>query len=413
MSVTNYSAVSNDAKKKIASQLIKRASFQTRFYDIAQKEKIDAGHGKTIYFYKYPDLTAPYTTLTEGTDPTSQALTNSEVSATAEQWGNVIGITDVAELTINTPLMQQAMDILARQARKIVDREIQEVLKGGTNIYYANGAASRDALTTSDKIDDDDITNVVARMRDNGAEAFEGDMFMGVMDPGTEAELTKASASNGFSISTAYAGELIPLRKGEFTAWRGVRWIRTNFMPYLQRANAISASAVTSGGSVPDATYKVGLVARDVTNGQERIIYVQSADVTMSGGSGAGSITLTTPNLSSYRFDVYVGISGSTLYRFSANNAHNTAITITSIPTTVAYPVVPGASVKVHKTYIFGRGAFACADLQNLSFHITPKGPTTGNVLELARYMGFKMMFKAVILEDNYMYQIESHSDAV
>jgi len=120
---------------------------------------------------------------------------------------------------------------------------------------------------------------------------------------------------------------------------------------------------------------------------------------------------LTTPNLSGYRFDVYVGVSGSALYRSSLNNAHNTAITITTVPTSgVAHPTIPADNVKVHRTYVFGRGAFACADLQNLSFHMTPKGSTTGNVLELVRYAGFKLMFKAVILEDDYMYVIESHS---
>ena len=50
MAITNYSALSNDARTYIAKNLILLAKYYLRFYDIGDKQKLPANSSKTMRF---------------------------------------------------------------------------------------------------------------------------------------------------------------------------------------------------------------------------------------------------------------------------------------------------------------------------------------------------------------------------
>lgn len=411
---TKFTNVQNDARIKIASKIIQLAQYLLRFYDICDyKENIGSGNGKTVRFIKYPDVNLPSSTITEGVDPAGQVMTNTSVEAIAEQWGDIIAITDVAELTIAHPVMAVAQERLARQAARTIDREIQNVLKTSTQIRYATNVAGRASLTTSTILGRDDVKAMVAKLRLNGAEPMDGEYYVGVIDPAVEQDL---NTNDNFLLAKSYMNDGKPLFMGEIGMWLGVRWIRSNFMPvYTNNTTTSLTATVANGGdatgSLADATYYVKVVARAVTTDFETVIFAEQSQAVTSTATTDGSVKITLPSNTSYVYDIYAGSSSGATKLYSARNAASAVVFVQTIPTTTAAaPVTPANSVYVHTSYVFGKGAYAIGDMQNLQFHITKDESVPGNVLRLSRYAGWKVMFKTAILENSFMFRAESHS---
>ena len=93
----------------------------------------------------FPDIVAP---LAEGVTPPSQELTFTDYNATLEQWGGSSTLTDVIADTHTDPVLKEMFSLVGEQAAKTIEFTRQNTFQGGTNVYYANGVASR-ALVTS------------------------------------------------------------------------------------------------------------------------------------------------------------------------------------------------------------------------------------------------------------------------
>jgi N4-gp56 family major capsid protein len=73
------------------------------------------GRGTTYTAVRYNRLPLPFAPLSEGVPPVGQTMSISTVSATAQQWGDKVTITDVAELTIKHPVFKKAIELTALQ----------------------------------------------------------------------------------------------------------------------------------------------------------------------------------------------------------------------------------------------------------------------------------------------------------
>ena len=89
-------------------------------------------------------LTSP---MAEGVTPTSQSLTYRDVSATVEQYGANIIITDKGVDLNDRMVMVDAPNVLAQQAAETAEYLNWQAMIAGNQVYYANGAA-RSALNT-------------------------------------------------------------------------------------------------------------------------------------------------------------------------------------------------------------------------------------------------------------------------
>ena len=413
-SQNNYASLLNDTRTRLAQKLIETAKYNLRFYSLAfEGEQIGSGNGTSIKWVDYPLLNTPKDQITEGLDPVGRQLTNATKTATAEQWGDIIGVTDVAELTIYHNVIQVVNERLAEQAQRLIDREVQEVIKGASIVYYGNAKTTRPNLTTSDTIKKTDIQKAVSKLRVNGAKTYDGKYFVGVMDVATEFDLLN-NATN-FDLVSAYLGDGDPIYAGEVGRYMGVRWITSNFMPVLANnttAGIAMGATATSGtaGSLSNATtYHYQVVARHVFSGFEQVIF---ANGTQDTGLSDTSIDITMPSDANYDYDLYIGTSALNMKLHSYRNTYSSVVNVKTVPTTTALaPTIPANYVYVHTTYIFGKGSYGVANLMNLSFHMTPSGSTVGNVLELARYFGWKVMFKAAVLNSAFYTKIEAHSD--
>lgn len=104
--------------------------------------------------------------LVEGVSPPPTGFSYETVTATLQQYGEYIEITDVVEDTAEDPVLKDATMILGENLGRSREALLYSVLKAGTSVSYANGSARSDVNTT---ISIDDVRRVVRSLRANKA----------------------------------------------------------------------------------------------------------------------------------------------------------------------------------------------------------------------------------------------------
>ena len=149
---------------------------KTRFVhaNFGQKRSIPRNNGKWVEFRKY-DLFTPDTnalTLVEGVTPTGQNLSQSKVEAEVKQYGAYVEISDLLEMTSYDPVIADSAELLGEQLGTVIEWVTRDAMCETTNVQYAGGAASRVALTASDKLTVAEIRKAVRTLKKNKARPF-------------------------------------------------------------------------------------------------------------------------------------------------------------------------------------------------------------------------------------------------
>jgi N4-gp56 family major capsid protein len=340
----------------------------------------------------------------------------STVQAVAEQWGAFVNLSDVVQLTVKHPVMVKAIDLMGYQAAETVDREVIEVLLAGTSVSYPGSIASRSALssTTTDVVSTDLIRKVLANLRLQGAHEYEGQDFVGVVDPMVEMDISKDST---FTNAASYSNIKV-LQNGEIGKWMGVRWMRSNLIPSLTGLAAGSYTTPSSpAGTFAAASYRISTAYYNASTGFLEKITQNDAVAFSALDSLAG----TTPADSNYVYKIFIsaaaGAAGDIMYVGSETTygtdfiPASTAFSILAPPSSGdSFADVPAASKVVHFSWVFGKESFTVVDLQKLATYVTPNAASDSDPLAQRRKAGWKLMFKAVINNEEFLERIESLS---
>ena len=142
--------------------------------NFGQKRSIPRNNGKRVEFRKY-DLFTPDTnalTLVEGVTPSGQSLTQSKVEAEVKQYGAFVEISDLLEMTAYDPVIADSAELLGEQLGTVIEWVTRDAMCQTTNVQYAGGAASRVALTASDKLTVGEVRKAVRTLKKNKARPF-------------------------------------------------------------------------------------------------------------------------------------------------------------------------------------------------------------------------------------------------
>ena len=186
---TGSAGLSDEMKTYYSDYLIDNAVPKLVHDQFGQKHPIPKNGGKTIEFRKYSPLPKLLTPLTEGVTPDGQSLTVTTIEATIDQYGGYVTISDVLELTAIDNNLVQATKLLGNQAGATLDTITREVLNGGTNVVYAGGVTSREALTAENKLTVDDIKKAVRALKTQNADKI-GDSYVAIIHPDVTYDLT-------------------------------------------------------------------------------------------------------------------------------------------------------------------------------------------------------------------------------
>jgi N4-gp56 family major capsid protein len=410
--------------------------------------------GTTYTASRYIRVPLPYAPLSEGVPPIGQNMTLQQVSAQAQQWGDRIIISDVAEMTIKHSLFKKAIELMALQLAETLERNTFNNLMGGSQINYVNSRGSRGALVAGDVINPHEINRACAMLENIGAPRYMGDE---ITDMKLEADAGGAKASNNPRKMPHYVAVMHPFVIGDFSEnstvvtawsysdlnrlynyeageWRGIRFCRTNMVPYFvgNGAGPTPAGAATTGGNLATSAggYNVQIIGQDVQNQYEQQIYTAVVSPAITGPTG--SFTVALPAKPGYTFTVYIGSGGASpgppsniallgaaslsagpqsgpLIGAATQLAPGQTVTIGGIGPSQFPPAAPASTVTVYPTFIFGRGAYAQVVLDNAKFTYLKEADKFDPLNQL-RVVGWKNFYGTLISNAQFMMRIESTS---
>jgi N4-gp56 family major capsid protein len=101
----------------------------------------------TVKFRRMVPFNAATVPLVEGVTPSAQKMSYQDVTAVLKEYGASIEISDKVVLLNEDPVLKNASELCGDQAGKTVEAVTYGVLKAGTTVYYANGAARNQVNT--------------------------------------------------------------------------------------------------------------------------------------------------------------------------------------------------------------------------------------------------------------------------
>lgn len=441
MPTNTASGFQSDIENYIADKTLPLARRQLVAYQFGDPATLPEGRGTTYTATRFNRIPLPYAPLSEGVPPVGQTMTISQVSATMQQWGDKVTITDVAEITIKHPLFKQAITLTALQVSETLERNSQVNLLAGTQINYVNSRGSRAALVAGDVLNPHEVNRAYGALVTLGAPRFMGDEQT---DTKIKADAGGARASKdprgmphyvsithplvaqdmreNSTVVTAWSySDLNRLYNAELGEWGGIRFCESNMVPSFTGVAAIQGTA-GSAGSLATGSYFVQVTASDTQNQYESQVYQVSNSISVTGPNGSISVAL--PSLPGFTFSVYIdtdnapnflGLSsaGPTVGPMAGQAvqmAGNQTIVITGTGTAQSPPAAPATGVTVYPTYVIGRGAYAQVVLKNAQFSYL-KTADKSDPLNQLRIVGWKCFYGMLIQNQQFFMRIESTSN--
>src|SRR6266550_1397888 len=169
------SQFSADIVAYIAEKTLPLTRKQLVAYQFGDPLTLPKGRGTTYTATRYLRVPLPFAPLSEGVPPVGETMAIQQVSATAQQWGDKITITDVAEMTIYHPLFQKATELVGLQVAETLERNTFNTLNAGTQVNYVNSKGARASLVAGDVLNPFEIQRAYSMLFNLGAPRFMGD----------------------------------------------------------------------------------------------------------------------------------------------------------------------------------------------------------------------------------------------
>lgn len=212
-----------------------------------------AGSGSGSFYI--PVATTP---LVEGVTPSGSRLANQDYTATLSQYGDFVTISDVIVDTHTDPVLTNASEILGEQAAVTVETLRFNVLKAGTNVFYANAVGGRSSVVSAITLADQrrvttglnrqnakKISSVVGSTADFNTKSVEA-AYMAVCHPDMETDIRSMT---GFKPVSDYGPHTSPM-EGEIGSVEQCRYLSSTVIaPFADAGGAKGAMRSTTGTS--------------------------------------------------------------------------------------------------------------------------------------------------------------------
>ena len=145
--LTAYGDISPAVAASAAVEMLKRGQPHLVIQQFGQSKPLGKNQTNTQKFRRYERLAAATTALTEGITPTGSQPTITDYTATLAQYGDFLELTDVIADLHTDPVLMEYSAMIGEQAALTVETIAFGILKAGTTLYRANGAARTDINT--------------------------------------------------------------------------------------------------------------------------------------------------------------------------------------------------------------------------------------------------------------------------
>lgn len=438
--INQSSTFSADIENYIQQKTLPLVQRQLVAYQFGDMLRLPAHRGTQYTASRYDRVNLPFAPLSEGVPPVGESMVLAQVNATAQQWGDTITVTDVADLTIKHPLFQKAIELIAMQMSETLERNTFNNLLAGTQVNYVNTRGSRASLQAGDVLNPHEFNRAFGYLVTIGSP-----MYMGQMEEDAKVTAGKPSTSSkdprgqahyvsiihplpeqdmreNPTVVTAWSySDLNKLYNNELGEWAGMRFCRSNMVPYFTGVATVGNGTPGSAGSLAAATYFVQVTGSVAQNGYEQLIYQVGSGTVVS--SSTGSISITMPSTPGYLYNVYIGTtstptnlalssSGPTVGPLAGQAvqlAPSATVTLTGVGASRTPPAAPATGVSVFPTFIFGKSSYGQVMLDDPKFTYL-KTADKSDPLNQLRVVGWKCFYGTILLNQLFFMRIESSS---
>ena len=290
---------------------------------LGRKQALPARHGRTVEWRKFNTL-PDFQALTEGVIPTGQKLGVIAMTVALAQYGDYVAVTDLLDLHAVDDVILGATEELGAAGGRTNEKIIWNVLKGGTNILFADAyttagvyastpATEADLQTAlADKVANltpDMINKAVTNLKVGRAPTFGRNKYIAVVHPHVAYDLRKHP---DWVEAHKYAAPE-EIFNGEIGELHGVRFLENNLAPVIKKTGQTYATYMTmffgkdafgivdpEGGSmetiIKDKSQVGGPLNQFSTVGAKfetaaKILYPERMCIVWSGGSYSGTDT--------------------------------------------------------------------------------------------------------------------------
>jgi len=189
--------------------------------------------GLDVKFNRFDNPVANITALTDGVSPDGSTLTSATVTATLQQFGDFVSVSDQLQLAAINDTMKDAADLLSYKAALSLDTLARNELDTNGTQQFADGAitgganASKNDVTVgTDTLRSDELRGVLKEFRISDVPPFADGMYRGVIHPLMEFDLISESAANAFVVLAANTTNQVQ-EKGEIGVAYNIKLLRS------------------------------------------------------------------------------------------------------------------------------------------------------------------------------------------
>ena len=249
MAYTQKSSLSSDqtAFEQLAYFAYRAQPLHDTYASVKATRQSHRGSGVT--FNIYADLSQATSALTETSDVTAVAMSDSTVTVNLSEYGNAVITTAALRGQSFLNIDSDAANIVGYNAADSMDQVAADQLQAGSNVKYI-GQSSRGAITSSNTITSNAVREQVAALRTASVPTFSGGSYIGFIHPDVVYDFIGATGTadlRSFQIRQDAAG----VRQGSIGVFDGVDFIETP-----------RALLVTDGGSSTTDVYGTVIIGQ-------------------------------------------------------------------------------------------------------------------------------------------------------
>jgi N4-gp56 family major capsid protein len=233
------------AFEKLAYFALRPELYFDRFAEVEATNATNPGATHTFTIFQ--DLAVASSELSETTDVTPVALSDSQVSVTMKEYGNAVVTTAKLRATSFINVDPVAANAVGYNAGISIDTVCRDVLQAGTNVIYATGGAtdpsSRVTVNSDDTLAANDVRKVVAQLRSANVPTI-GGSYVGFIHPDVSYDFRSATDAAAWRTPANYVNPE-GIYNGEIGMFEGVRFMESSRAPLFANASNNSGSTGT------------------------------------------------------------------------------------------------------------------------------------------------------------------------
>lgn len=270
MSINTYGDISQRTAAYAMVDMLDHARPVNILAAFGQSKPIPRNKAETVKFRRRIPFTPATTPLQEGVTPTARNIRFEDVQVTLLQWGEVVVITDKVNDVSEDPVLKEATEEAGENSGRTFEQVIWGVVKGGTSVFYSNGAA-RGSVNTP-------ISLAKQRAITRYLKAMKAKKFTKILAPSTNIATRPIEAAYiavghtdleadirsmaGF-VPVASYGTRQPINEFELGSVEDVRYILSPDLPSLADSGSNTLNGMVSTGGTYADVYPVIFLGMD------------------------------------------------------------------------------------------------------------------------------------------------------